>query len=75
MEILLPVEVVEVVGLVLMDKKLAATEAEDLEEAATPPCQVLHDPAVHVHLELEEVHLLPVGAVQRQHVPGLGHLQ
>jgi hypothetical protein len=54
---------------------LAATEAEDLEEAAAPPGEVLDDPAVHVHLELEEVHLLPVGAVQRQHVPRLGHLQ
>jgi hypothetical protein len=48
---------------------LTATEAEDLEEAAAPPGEVLDDPAVHVHLELEEVHLLPVGAVQRQHVP------
>ncbi len=54
---------------------LTATEAEDLEEAAAPPGEVLDDPAVHVHLELEEVHLLPVGAVQRQHVPWLGHLQ
>jgi hypothetical protein len=54
---------------------LTATEAEDLEEAAAPPGEVLHDPAVHVHLELEEVHLLPVGAVQCQHVPRLGYLQ
>ncbi len=54
---------------------LTATEAEDLEEAAAPSGKVLHDPAVHVHLELEEIHLLPVGAVQRQHVPRLGHLQ
>ena len=53
---------------------LASAEAEDLEEAAAPPREVLHDAAVYVHLELEEVHLLPVGSIQGQYVPSFGNL-
>ena len=54
---------------------LTTLQAETLEEAATPPGQVLHHGALYVHLELKQVNLLPVGPVQGEDVPGFAHLK
>ena len=43
---------------------LTTIETEALEEASTPLGQVLHNNSLNVHLELKQIHFLPVGAIQ-----------
>lgn len=54
--------------------RLAPVQRQRLEEAAAAVRDVLDDGSLDVALELEQVDLLPVAAVQRQHVPVLVHL-
>lgn len=54
--------------------RLAAVQRERLQEAAAAVRNVLDDRPLDVALELKQVDLLPVAAVQREDVPVLVHL-
>lgn len=53
---------------------LAAANGQFLQESATAPTYVLHHLTLDVRLEVEQIDTLPIGAVQGQHCPRLGHL-
>ena len=53
---------------------LTSIETEGSEEAAASLGEVLHHDALYVDLELKQVNILPVGAVQGEDVPGLADL-
>ena len=53
---------------------LTTPETETLEEPSAPPGDVLHNAALNVDLELEEINSLPVGTVQSENVPRFRHL-
>ncbi len=44
-------------------------QTEFLQKSAAPFCQILNHRSLDIFLEFEQIHLLPVAAVQRQHVP------
>ena len=50
---------------------LTPIQTEALEKPPTSSGQVLHYNTLNVYLELKEVHLLPVGPIQGEDIPGL----
>ncbi len=53
---------------------LASAETQFAEKASASPSQVFHDGGLDVDLEIEKVDPLPIGPIQSQDIPGLGHL-
>ena len=53
---------------------LTSIKTEASQEAAASLGQILHDDSLDVDLELEQVDILPVGAVQGEDVPGFADL-
>ena len=57
-----------------VQQHLTSIKTERSQETATSLGKILHHDPLYVDLELEQVDILPVGAVQGEDVPGLADL-
>ena len=53
---------------------LTSVETKSPQKPSTSFSEILHHDSLYVDLELKEVNILPVGAVQSEDVPSLAHL-
>jgi hypothetical protein len=54
--------------------RLATPQTESSQKSSTSPRQIFNNCTFNVDLELKEINSLPVGSIERQNIPGFGHL-